>query len=107
MGASPKDNLLQIPIILILFAALFSGPKMVIYGLMAVFNIVNPIPVIKSASKNNGKLCHFAAGIMTSMPMHINRKANIIDFLYPIDSRILPEGTPKRTNAENVAVVTK
>ena len=49
-------NLLQIPIMLIRFAALSNGPRMVMYGFTDACRYALAAPLIKEASKNKGKL---------------------------------------------------
>jgi len=92
---------------LILLAALSRGPKIVMYGLTAVFSKVCPIPFINNANRNIGKLIHLAAGTIISIPKAINKNDKNMDLLYPTFIRIFPDGIPKSTNAEKVAVVTK
>ena len=49
-------NLLQIPIMLIRFAALSNGPRMVMYGFTDACRYALAAPLIKEASKNKVKL---------------------------------------------------
>src|SRR5690606_17551246 len=53
IGATAPANLLQIPIILIRFAALSGGPTIVMYGLEAVCKIAKPLPMINKPNKNS------------------------------------------------------
>jgi len=55
----------------ILLAALSSGPRMVMYGLIDVCKSVCPTPPIKRAKRNNGKLVVLADGTNRIIPMAI------------------------------------
>jgi hypothetical protein len=51
-GAMTPANLLQIPIILMRFAALSIGPRMVTKGFTAVCKTDRPMPIINSPERN-------------------------------------------------------
>jgi hypothetical protein len=91
-GAIAPATLLQIPIILILFAALSIGPRIVIYGLDAVCKMVNPVACTNKPSKNILYPLTTAAGIKIKVPIDMIHRPTIIPFLKPVLFRIKEEG---------------
>ena len=74
-------NLLQIPITLILRAALSIGPIIVIYGFAAACKIESPVPMIKSPVRKMPYIRPSAAGTNKKAPHDKQIKPNIIPLL--------------------------
>ena len=92
IGAMAPANLLAMPMMLILFAALSRGPIIVTYGLTAVCSIVRPAPMTKSPVRNNPKVLDSAAGMKISDPAAIIHRPTDIPFLNPVFFRIADIG---------------
>jgi hypothetical protein len=70
---------------LIRWAALSLGPRMVIYGLTAVCNMANPVPKENKPTKNIPYVLVRAAGTNIKAPIAMIQNAIIIPFLKPAD----------------------
>ena len=88
MGASIPAILLHTPMMLIRFAALSIGPKILMYGLLAVCKIDSPVPCTKSPPRKSPKLLVFAAGIKIKDPSAMMPSPSAIPLLKPVRLRI-------------------
>src|SRR3954468_6337093 len=91
-GAIIPAILLHMPMMLMRWAALSSGPIIVTYGLAAVCSSDNPIPMINKPVRNNGYDREFAAGMKTKAPTAIIQKPIIMPFLKPVFFRTKEAG---------------